>query len=69
MGPLGLPLFLMIAGIVLMWQPRTKRWKKRISAYFAGDEQRVKQRANTFFLLGFCFLLAGFAYLYRAVTG
>lgn len=50
-----------------MVQPRTKRWKTRMNAYFQGNEQRVKQRANTFFLLGFAFVMAGLAYLYRLV--
>jgi hypothetical protein len=60
-----LPLFLIAVGLLLIWQPRTKRWQRRLAVHFAGDERRVKQRANTFFLLGFAFLLAGFAYLYR----
>ncbi len=61
------PLFLLAVGILVMVQPRTKRWQSRMSAYFQGDERRVKQRANTFFLLGLAFLLAGFAYLFRLV--
>jgi hypothetical protein len=59
------PLFLLAVGVLLMLQPRTKRWQTRIRAHFQGNEQRVKQRANTFFLLGFAFILAGLAYLYR----
>ncbi|GED69039.1 hypothetical protein BRE01_27410 [Brevibacillus reuszeri] len=62
------PIFLMVMGIVLMLQPRTNRWKTRMKAAFQGNEKRVKQRANTFFILGFTFLLAGFAYLYRFVS-
>lgn len=50
-----------------MLQPRTKRWKARMNAHFQGNEQRIKQRANTFFLLGLAFVLAGFAYLFRLV--
>ncbi|QQE75575.1 hypothetical protein KDJ56_06315 [Brevibacillus composti] len=60
-----LPIFLIAAGILLMLQPRTKRWRDRLLAHFGGDEQKVKQRANTFMLLGFAFLLAGLAYLYK----
>ncbi|WP_322112085.1 hypothetical protein [Brevibacillus ruminantium] len=48
-----------------MAQPRTKRWRERLLTHFKGDEQKVKQRANTFFLLGFAFIMAGLAYLYR----
>ncbi|HZG82776.1 hypothetical protein ACQKK5_22720 [Brevibacillus panacihumi] len=48
-----------------MAQPRTKRWQSRMQKHFNGNEQRIKQRANTFFLLGFAFVLAGLAYLYR----
>jgi hypothetical protein len=59
------PLFLLAVGLLLMLQPRTRRWQTRIRTRFQEDEQRVKQRANTFFLLGFAFLLAGMAYLYR----
>jgi hypothetical protein len=61
------PLFLLGIGLLIMVQPRTKRWKTRMNAYFQGNEQRVKQRANTFFLLGFAFVMAGLAYLYRLV--
>lgn len=50
-----------------MLQPRTQRWKTRMDTFFQGKEKRVKQRANTFFILGFAFILAGFAYLYRFV--
>ncbi|EJL43260.1 hypothetical protein BAG01nite_25930 [Brevibacillus agri] len=60
-----LPVFLIAAGVLVMLQPRTKRWQARMNAYFRGNEQRVKQRANTFFLLGLAFMLAGFAYLFR----
>lgn len=63
------PLFLLALGLLLMLQPRTKRWQQRLHTHFAGDERRVKQRANTFLLLGFAFILAGLAYLYRAVIG
>lgn len=61
------PIFLIVMGIVLMLQPRTQRWKTRMDTFFQGKEKRVKQRANTFFILGFAFILAGFAYLYRFV--
>ncbi|TQR33204.1 hypothetical protein C7Y45_19320 [Brevibacillus brevis] len=61
------PLFLLAVGILVMVQPQTKRWQSRMNAHFQGDERRVKQRANTFFLLGLGFLLAGFAYLFRLV--
>lgn len=64
-----LPLFLIAVGLLLIWQPRTKRWQQRLAAHFGGDERRVKQRANTFFLLGFAFIMAGLAYLYRIATG
>ncbi|MGN7469693.1 hypothetical protein [Brevibacillus sp. SAFN-007a] len=60
-----LPFFLLAAGVLVMLQPRTKRWQTRMTAYFRGNEQRIKQRANTFFLLGLAFVLAGFAYLFR----
>ncbi|HBZ82048.1 MULTISPECIES: hypothetical protein [Brevibacillus] len=60
-----LPFFLMAAGVLVMLQPRTKRWQSRMNHYFRGNEKRVKQRANTFFLLGLAFVLAGFAYLFR----
>jgi len=59
------PLFLLAAGLLIMAQPRTKRWQSRMQKHFNGNEQRIKQRANTFFLLGFAFVLAGLAYLYR----
>jgi hypothetical protein len=59
------PLFLVAVGLLLMWQPRTHRWRTRLTRHFAGDERRVKQRANTFFLLGFAFIMAGLAFLYR----
>ncbi|WP_421617638.1 hypothetical protein ACAF76_005535 [Brevibacillus sp. TJ4] len=62
------PLFLLAVGVLLMLQPRTKRWQNRLRIHFQGNEQRVKQRANTFFLLGFAFVLAGLAYLYRLVV-
>ncbi|RAT96389.1 hypothetical protein [Brevibacillus sp. Leaf182] len=61
------PLFLLVVGIIVMVQPRTKRWQSRMNTYFQGDERRIKQRANTFFLLGLAFLFAGFAYLFRLV--
>jgi hypothetical protein len=64
---LNFPLFLLLIGVVVMIQPRTKRWKSRMTAHFKGDEKRIKQRANTFYLLGFAFIMAGFAYLYQAV--
>lgn len=48
-----------------MLQPRTRRWQKRMHAHLQGDQQRLKQRANTFFLLGFAFVMAGFALLFR----
>ncbi|MGD8192276.1 hypothetical protein ACQCN2_20085 [Brevibacillus ginsengisoli] len=60
-----LPLFLIVLGVVVIWQPRTKRWQERIRTHLAGNEQRVKQRANTFFLLGFAFILCGISLLYR----
>jgi len=63
--PILYPLFLLAAGLLIMAQPRTKRWQSRMHKYFNGNEQRIKQRANTFFLLGLAFLLAGLAYLYR----
>jgi hypothetical protein len=59
------PFFLLAIGVLLIWQPRTKRWQARLLAHFNGDGQRVKQRAHTFFLLGFAFILAGLAFLYR----
>ncbi|CAM3578582.1 hypothetical protein [Brevibacillus invocatus] len=62
------PLFLLAAGILVMIQPRTKRWQTRMHAHFKGNEQRIKQRANTFFLLGFAFIMAGLAYLYRSAV-
>jgi len=62
---MSFPVFLILLGIVVMLQPRTTRWKTRMNSFFQGNEKRVKQRANTFFLLGFAFILAGFAYLYR----
>jgi len=62
------PLFLLAVGVLLMLQPRTKRWQNRLRTHFHGNEQRVRQRANTFFLLGFAFILAGLAYLYRYVS-
>ncbi|MBO8163738.1 MAG: hypothetical protein H0Z34_08515 [Brevibacillus sp.] len=65
----GFPLFLMAVGVVVMWQPRTKRWQNRLARHMGGDQRRVKQRANTFLLLGFAFLLAGFAMLYRLASG
>jgi hypothetical protein len=63
-----LPIFLLAGGILLMIQPRTKRWQARLLAHFNGNEQKVKQRANTFFLLGFAFIMAGLALLYRVTT-
>jgi hypothetical protein len=60
-----MPLFLIAIGLLLMWQPRTERWRARLTRHFGGNERRVKQRANTFFLLGFAFILAGLAFLYR----
>ncbi len=63
--PTFLPLFLIAVGVLVMLQPRTQRWQRRLSAHFRGDERRIKQRANTFFLLGFAFILAGLALLYR----
>lgn len=59
------PLFLLAIGLLLIGQPRTKRWQARMNAHLKGNQQRVKQRANTFFLLGFAFVMAGLAYLYR----
>lgn len=61
-------LFLLLAGVIVMLQPRTRRWQSRMAAHFHGDEKRIKQRANTFFLLGFAFILTGLAYLYRAAA-
>ncbi|MFM1654398.1 hypothetical protein ACI7RC_20225 [Brevibacillus sp. B_LB10_24] len=66
--PLFYPVFLILIGLLVMLQPKTKRWQRRISAHVGGDQRRVKSRANTFFLLGFCFVLTGFALLYRATT-
>lgn len=60
-----LPIFLLLAGLLVMWQPRTKRWQSRLRAHLKGDERRIKQRANTFFLLGFAFILAAIALMYR----
>lgn len=65
---LFLPLFLLVISAIVMWQPRTKRWQDRIRTHFGGNEQRMKQRANTFFLLGFAFFLGGLAMLYRVTT-
>lgn len=65
MKQLVFPLFLVFIGLIVMWQPRTKRWQQRLTFHLSGDERRVKQRANTFFLLGFAFVMAGFALLYR----
>lgn len=62
------PLFLLLMGVLVMVQPRTKRWQARMEAHFHGDEKRVKQRANTFYLLGFAFVMAGLAYLYQAAV-
>lgn len=59
------PLFLLAMGLLLIVQPRTKRWQERVNRHLKGNEKRVKQRANTFFLLGFAFIMAGLAYLYR----
>lgn len=64
----GFPLFLMAMGLLVMWQPRTKRWKKRLSLHLNGNEKRLKQRANTFLLLGFAFFMAGLTLLYRITT-
>ncbi|MBG9796581.1 hypothetical protein O0555_23600 [Brevibacillus laterosporus] len=58
-----MPYFLIGAGLVVAIQPKTKRWNRRLSAHFSGNEKRMKQRANTFYLLGVscvvvgCFLL------------
>ncbi|RNB80669.1 hypothetical protein EDM59_25470 [Brevibacillus nitrificans] len=65
---MSFPLFLLLIGVIVMIQPRTKRWQSRMEAHFKGNEKRIKQRANTFYLLGFAFLMAGFAYLYQAVA-
>lgn len=65
---MNLPLFLLLVGVIVMVQPRTRRWQSRMAAHFHGDEKRIKQRANTFFLLGFAFIMAGLAYLYQAVA-
>lgn len=64
---MSFPIFLIVIGIIVMLQPRTNRWKARMNSFFQGNEKRVKQRANTFFILGFAFILAGFAYLFRFV--
>lgn len=63
------PLFLIFAGLLIMWQPRTKRWQRRLGAHLRGDQRRLKQRANTFYLLGFSFCVSGLAILYRVTTG
>jgi len=65
---MGFALFLMALGLIVMWQPRTARWKKRLLLHLHGNEKRLKQRANTFFLLGFAFFLAGLSLLYRVTT-
>ncbi|NGQ97272.1 hypothetical protein G3578_19215 [Brevibacillus sp. SYP-B805] len=65
---LGLPLFLLAVGLIVMWQPRTRRWQSRLRAHLKGDERRIRQRANTFFLLGFAFVMAALALLYRIGT-
>ncbi|MGE5703786.1 MAG: hypothetical protein ACM32O_14765 [Clostridia bacterium] len=64
-----LPVFLLIFGAVIMWQPRTQRWQARLREHLQGDEQRLKQRANTFYLLGFAFVLTAFALMYRLTMG
>lgn len=64
----SLPLFLIVMGFLVIWQPRTKRWQDRIRKHVGGNEQRVKQRANTFALLGFAFILCGISLLFRIST-
>lgn len=59
-----LPLFLIAVGLLVIGQPRTRRWQQRLLRHFR-SEQKVKQRANTFFLLGAAFILAGVAMLFR----
>lgn len=66
--PYSLPVFLIIIGLLVIWQPRTKRWQGRMHAHFAGNERRIKQRANTFGLLGFAFIMCGISILYRMTT-
>ncbi|WP_126429455.1 hypothetical protein [Brevibacillus marinus] len=63
-----LPLFLIAAGLLVIWQPRTKRWQQRLLRQLR-DEHRVKQRARTFVLLGSACILAGFALLFRLIRG
>ncbi|QDX95610.1 hypothetical protein JNUCC42_22515 [Brevibacterium sp. JNUCC-42] len=60
-----MPYFLMLAGLLVAIQPKTKRWKRRLSAHFAGNQKRVKQRANTFYLLGVSCLILGCFLLLR----
>lgn len=62
---LWFPLFLMVSGLLIIWQPRTSRWQQRISAHLGGDERRIRQRAKTFVVLGVAFILVGFALLVR----
>ncbi|WP_232699843.1 hypothetical protein [Brevibacillus daliensis] len=59
----AMPYFLIAAGLLVAYQPKTKRWQRRLSAFFGGDQKRVDKRAKTFYLLGMsmtiigCFLL------------
>ncbi|WP_139491351.1 hypothetical protein [Brevibacillus dissolubilis] len=61
-----LPVFLVIAGLIVMTQPRTKRWQSRMSAHLGHDERRIKQRANTFRLLGLGFILTALSIWVRS---
>jgi len=61
----ALPALLVAAGLLVMYQPRTARWQKRLRAHLGGDEQKLKKRANTFFLLGFAFVLTGISIFFR----
>lgn len=63
-----MPYVLLVAGVVVAIQPTTKRWKRRLSAHFAGNEKRVKQRANTFYLLGVSCVILGCFLLLRTLS-
>ena len=60
-----LPVFLLIAGMLVAYQPKTRRWKQRLTAHFGGDERKVRQRAYTFYLLGFAFFMAALSIFLR----
>ncbi|AKF94113.1 hypothetical protein [Brevibacillus laterosporus] len=63
----SMPYVLLVAGVVVAIQPTTKRWKRRLNAHFAGNEKRVKQRANTFYLLGVSCVILGCFLLLRTL--